>query len=70
MLIIDHFKVLGLVSWPLTGREAEVDLFFLKQTSFLLLWKLCLNKTNIIYIHNKAGRVVSKQGQLQPRFRL
>ena len=39
--LIDHFTVLGLVSLPLSGREAEVDLV-LRQTFFLFLWKLCL----------------------------
>ena len=38
---IDHFTVVGLVSFPLSEHEAEVDLALI-QTSFLFLWKLCL----------------------------
>ena len=38
---IDHFTVVDLVSWPLSGREAEVYLVLIL-TSFLFLWKLCL----------------------------
>ena len=33
-LSVGHFTVVGLVSWPLNEREAEVDLV-LTQTSFL-----------------------------------
>ena len=35
---IDHFKVVGLVTWPLNGSEAGVDLVSIK-TSLLLLCK-------------------------------
>ena len=35
---IDHFTVLGLVTWPLNGSEAGVDLVLIK-TSLLLLCK-------------------------------
>ena len=35
LFTIDHFTVMGLVSWPLSEREAEVDLV-LVQTCFLL----------------------------------
>ena len=35
---IDHFTVVGKVTWPLTGSEAEVDLVLI-QTSLLLLCK-------------------------------
>ena len=57
--IIDHFKVVGLVSQRLGEREAEVDLVFI-QTSFLFLWKLCLkntsqHKNNMIYIIKQEG---------------
>ena len=40
-----HFTVVGLVSEPLTEREAEVDLVLI-QTFFLFLWKLCLKHTS------------------------
>ena len=33
---IDHFTVVGLVTWPLNGNEAGVDLVLI-QTSLLLL---------------------------------
>ena len=35
---IDHFTVVGLVTWPLNGSEAGGDLVLI-QTSLLLLWK-------------------------------
>ena len=35
---IDHFIVVGLVTWPLNGSEAGVDLVLI-QTSLLLLCK-------------------------------
>ena len=38
---IGHFTVVGLVSWPLSGYEAEVDLLLI-QTFLPFLWKLCL----------------------------
>ena len=44
-LSIGHFTVLGLVSSPLSKREAEGDLVFI-QTSFLFLWKLCFKNTS------------------------
>ena len=36
--LIDHFTVVGKVTWPLTGSEAGVDLVLI-QTSLLLLCK-------------------------------
>ena len=36
--IIDHFTVVGLVTWPLNGSEAGGDLVLI-QTSLLLLCK-------------------------------
>ena len=36
--LIDHFTVLGLVTWPLNVSEAGVDLVLI-QTSLLLLCK-------------------------------
>ena len=38
MLTIDHFTVVGLVTWPLNGSEAGGDLVLI-QTSLLLLCK-------------------------------
>ena len=38
---INHFTAVGLVSFPLSEHEAEVDLALI-QTSFLFLTKLCL----------------------------
>ena len=35
---IDHFTVIGLVTWPLNGSESGVDLVWI-QTSLLLLCK-------------------------------
>ena len=37
--VIDHFTVVGLVSWPFSEREAEVGLVLI-QTFFLFLRKL------------------------------
>lgn len=37
-VIIDHFKVVGLVPLPSNECKAEVDLV-LTQTSFVFLWK-------------------------------
>ena len=37
-VIIDHFKVVGLVPLPSSEGKAEVDLD-LTQTSFVFLWK-------------------------------
>ena len=37
--VIDHFTVVGLVSYPLSEREAEVGLVLI-QTFFFFLWKL------------------------------
>ena len=36
--LADHFTVAGLVTWPLNGSEAGVDLVLIK-TSLLLLCK-------------------------------
>ena len=43
--IIDHFTVVGLVTWPLNGRKAGVDLV-LVQTSLLLLCKSSCSYAN------------------------
>ena len=42
---IDHFTVLGLVTWPLNGSEAGVDLVLIK-TSLLLLCKSSCSYAN------------------------
>ena len=44
-LIIDHFTVVGLVTWPLNGSEAGVDLVLI-QTSLLLLCKSSCSHAN------------------------
>ena len=43
--IIDHFTVVGLVTWPLNGSEARVDLVLIK-TSLLLLCKSSCSYAN------------------------
>ena len=43
--IIDHFTVVGLVTWPLNGSEAGGDLVLI-QTSMLLLCKSSCSYTN------------------------
>ena len=42
---IDHFIVVGLVTWPLNGSEAGVDLVLI-QTSLLLLCKSSCSYAN------------------------
>ena len=42
---IDHFTVVGKVTWPLTGSEAGVDLVLI-QTSLLLLCKSSCSHVN------------------------
>ena len=44
-LPIDHFRVVGLVTWPLNGSEAGVDLVLIK-TSLLLLCKSSCSYAN------------------------
>ena len=44
-IIIDHFTVVGKVTWPLTGSEAGVDLVLI-QTSLLLLCKSSCSHAN------------------------
>ena len=43
--LIDHFTVVGLVTWPLNGSEAGVDLVLI-QTSLLLLCKSSCSYAN------------------------
>ena len=42
---LDHFTVVGKVTWPLTGSEAGVDLVLI-QTSLLLLCKSSCSHAN------------------------
>ena len=42
---IHHFTVVVLVTWPLNGSEAGVDLVLI-QTSLLLLWKSSCSYAN------------------------
>ena len=44
-IAIDHFTVVGKVTWPLTGSEAGVDLVLI-QTSLLLLCKSSCSHAN------------------------
>ena len=44
-IVIDHFTVVCLMTWPLDGSEAGVDLVLI-QTSLLLLCKTCCSNTN------------------------
>ena len=44
-ITIDHFTVAGLVTWPLNGSEAGVDLVLIK-TSLLLLCKSSCSYAN------------------------
>ena len=44
-MTIDHFTVVGLVTWPLNGSEAGVDLVLI-QTSLLLLCKSSCSYAN------------------------
>ena len=39
---IDHFTVVGLVTWPLNGSEAAVDLVLIDLTAFMVQIKLFL----------------------------
>ena len=42
---MDHFTVVGLLTWPLNGSEAGVDLVLI-QTSLILLCKSSCSYTN------------------------
>ena len=44
-MLIDHFTVVGKVTWPLTSSEAGVDLVLI-QTSLLLLCKSSCSHAN------------------------
>ena len=45
LTVIDHFTVVSLVTWPLNGSEAGVDLVLIK-TSLLLLCKSSCSYAN------------------------
>ena len=63
--LVDHFTVVCLVAWPLNESEADVDLVLI-ETSLLFLCKFLLiteHENSIINIR-KAGRFLSKQGQV------
>ena len=45
IVTIDHFTVVGLVTWPLNSSEAGVDLVLIK-TSLLLLCKSSCSYAN------------------------
>ena len=62
---IDHFTVVDLVTWPLNGSEAGVDLVLI-QTSLLLFCKSSCSY-EFVFTLRKVERSVSKQGQLQLR---
>ena len=46
-LVIDHFTVVFLVTWPLIGNEAEGDLVLI-QTLLLLLCKSSCSNANYL----------------------
>ena len=53
---IDHFTVVCLVTWPLDGSEARVDLVLI-QTSLLLLCKTSCSDFNKVHLHDKSREV-------------
>ena len=58
-IVIDHFTVVCLMTWPLDGSEAGVDLVLI-QTSLLLLCKTCCSNTNEMHLHDKSSEVCIK----------
>ena len=56
---IDHFTVVCLVTWPLDGSEARVDLVLI-QTSLLLLCKTSCSDVNKVHLHDKSREVCIK----------
>ena len=53
---IVHFTVVCLVTWPLSGSEAEVDLVLIK-TFLLFICKPCCSHATSLYLHMKSRRV-------------
>ena len=41
LFTIDHFTVVGLVTWPLNGSEAGVELVLIQTSLFLLCKSSC-----------------------------
>ena len=56
---IDHFTVVCLVTWPLGGSKARVDLVLI-QTSFLLMYKTICSDVNKVHLHDKSREVCVK----------
>ena len=56
---IDHYTVVCLVTWPLDGSEARVDLVLI-QTSLLLLCKTSYSDVNKVHLHDKRREVCIK----------
>ena len=56
---IDQFTVVCLVTWPLDGSEARVDLVLI-QTSLLLLCKTSCSDGNKVHLHDKSREVCIK----------
>ena len=61
ILQIDHFTVVCLVTWPLDGSEARVELVLI-QTSLLLLCKTSCSDVNKVHLHDKSREVCIKTG--------
>ena len=59
MCRIDHFTVVCLVTWPLDGSEARVDLVLI-ETSLLLLCKTSCSDFNKVHLHDKSREVCIK----------
>ena len=58
-ILIDHFTVVCLVTWPFDGSEARVDLVLI-QTSLLLLCKTSCSDVNKVHLHDKSREVCIK----------
>ena len=58
-LRIDQFTVVCLVTWPLDGSEARVDLVLI-QTSLLLLCKTSCSDGNKVHLHDNSREVCIK----------
>ena len=56
---IDQFTVVCLVTWPLDGSEARVDLVLI-HTSLLLLCKTSRSDGNEVHLHDKSREVCIK----------
>ena len=56
---IDHFTVVGLVTWPLNGSEAAVDLVLIQISLFYCANQVVLMLTSL-YLHEKSREVCIK----------